>query len=212
MKTAAKTLLALTANSPYWEGTDTGYASYRFLVFSRWPTFCTPEPLGDWAGYEALVRSLIDAGAIDSPKRLYWTARPSSRYPTIELRIADVCATADEAVMVAGLARALVATALDDLDAGRPVPDVRSEVLRVVRLWVRLGIRTFRVDNPHTKPVAFWEWLIHTVNAEEPDVVFLAEAFTRPAVMRTLAKAGFQQSYSYFTWRNTKDELEEFLT
>jgi starch synthase (maltosyl-transferring) len=92
-------------------------------------------------------------------------------------------------------------------------PDgIRAEVLRVVRLWVRLGIRTFRVDNPHTKPVAFWEWLIHTVNAEEPDVVFLAEAFTRPAVMRTLAKAGFQQSYSYFTWRNTKEELEEFLT
>jgi starch synthase (maltosyl-transferring) len=88
---------------------------------------------------------------------------------------------------------------------------IRVEVLRIVRLWMRRGIRIFRVDNPHTKPVAFWEWLIHTVNAQEPDAVFLAEAFTRPAVMRTLAKAGFQQSYSYFTWRNTKEELEEFL-
>jgi starch synthase (maltosyl-transferring) len=88
---------------------------------------------------------------------------------------------------------------------------IRAEVLRIVRLWMRRGIRIFRVDNPHTKPVAFWEWLIHTVNAQEPDAVFLAEAFTRPAVMRTLAKAGFQQSYSYFTWRNTKEELEEFL-
>jgi starch synthase (maltosyl-transferring) len=88
---------------------------------------------------------------------------------------------------------------------------IRAEVLRIVRYWMGLGIRIFRVDNPHTKPVAFWEWLIHTVNAEEPDAVFLAEAFTRPAVMRTLAKAGFQQSYSYFTWRNTKAELEEFL-
>ncbi|MGN6199040.1 alpha-1,4-glucan--maltose-1-phosphate maltosyltransferase [Humibacter sp.] len=88
---------------------------------------------------------------------------------------------------------------------------IRVEVLRIVRHWMRLGIRIFRVDNPHTKPVDFWEWLIHTINAEEPDVVFLAEAFTRPAVMQTLAKAGFQQSYSYFTWRNTKVELEEFL-
>ncbi|MGA0566264.1 alpha-1,4-glucan--maltose-1-phosphate maltosyltransferase [Rathayibacter sp. KR2-224] len=88
---------------------------------------------------------------------------------------------------------------------------IRAEVLRIVRHWMRLGIRIFRVDNPHTKPVVFWEWLIHTINAEEPDAVFLAEAFTRPAMMRTLAKAGFQQSYSYYTWRNTKEELEEFL-
>ena len=124
------TLLALTANSPFWEGEDTGYASYRYLVFSRWPTFGTPDPLGDWAGYEALVASLVESGAIDSASRLYWTARPSVRYPTIELRIADVATTVDEAVMLAGLARALVMTALDDLDAGRPLPEVRGEVLR----------------------------------------------------------------------------------
>jgi starch synthase (maltosyl-transferring) len=89
---------------------------------------------------------------------------------------------------------------------------LRAEVLRIVEKWIGLGIRIFRVDNPHTKPLRFWEWLIHTVNAAHPDVVFLAEAFSRPAVMQTLAKAGFQQSYSYFTWRNTKPELEEFLT
>jgi starch synthase (maltosyl-transferring) len=88
---------------------------------------------------------------------------------------------------------------------------IRTEVLRIVRYWIGLGVRIFRVDNPHTKPLAFWEWLIHTVNAEYPDVVFLAEAFTRPAILRTLAKVGFQQSYTYFTWRNTKEELEEFL-
>jgi len=89
---------------------------------------------------------------------------------------------------------------------------IRDEVLRIVRLWISKGVRIFRVDNPHTKPVDFWEWLIGTVNAERPDVVFLAEAFTRPAMMQTLAKIGFQQSYSYFTWRNTKPELEEFFT
>lgn len=88
---------------------------------------------------------------------------------------------------------------------------LRTEVLRIVRYWMTLGVRIFRVDNPHTKPLDFWEWLIHTVNATDPDVVFLAEAFTRPAIMQTLAKVGFQQSYTYFTWRNTKEELEEFL-
>jgi starch synthase (maltosyl-transferring) len=72
-------------------------------------------------------------------------------------------------------------------------------------------VRVFRVDNPHTKPFAFWEWLIATVHEEHPDVVFLAEAFTRPAVMSTLAKLGFSQSYTYFTWRNTRAELETYV-
>jgi starch synthase (maltosyl-transferring) len=89
---------------------------------------------------------------------------------------------------------------------------IYAEVLRVVRHWIAQGVKIFRVDNPHTKPLAFWERLIAAVNAEEPDVVFLAEAFTRPAMLRSLAAAGFQQSYTYFTWRNTKEELEEFLT
>jgi starch synthase (maltosyl-transferring) len=89
---------------------------------------------------------------------------------------------------------------------------LRAEVLRIVRYWIGLGVRIFRVDNPHTKPLPFWEWLIHEVNAENPEVVFLAEAFTRPPMMQSLAGAGFQQSYSYFAWRNTKEELAEYLT
>ena len=87
-----------------------------------------------------------------------------------------------------------------------------KEILRIVRLWISHGVRIFRVDNPHTKPLRFWEWLISTVNRENPDVVFLAEAFTRPPMMHALAKAGFQQSYSYFTWRNTRQEIEEYFT
>jgi starch synthase (maltosyl-transferring) len=89
---------------------------------------------------------------------------------------------------------------------------IYAEVLRVVRHWIAQGVKIFRVDNPHTKPLQFWEWLIATVNADDPDVIFLSEAFTRPAVMQSLAAVGFQQSYSYFTWRNTKAELEEFLS
>ena len=95
----------------------------------------------------------------------------------------------------------------DDDPAG-----IYAEMLRIVQHWVAQGVKIFRVDNPHTKPLQFWEWLIAEVNAVDPDVIFLAEAFTRPAIMRALAAVGFQQSYSYFTWRNTKAELEEFLT
>jgi starch synthase (maltosyl-transferring) len=84
-------------------------------------------------------------------------------------------------------------------------------LLEVVLGWVERGICVFRVDNPHTKPVPFWEWLIAEVRRDHPDVVFLAEAFTRPAMMTTLAKLGFAQSYTYFTWKNTRAELREYM-
>ena len=87
-----------------------------------------------------------------------------------------------------------------------------AAIREVVLFWVGHGVKIFRVDNPHTKPIAFWEWLIRDVQAAHPDTIFLAEAFTRPAVMATLAKAGFSQSYTYFTWRNTKAELQEYMT
>ncbi len=86
-----------------------------------------------------------------------------------------------------------------------------QELLDVVLFWVGKGVRIFRVDNPHTKPVAFWEWLIAGVHAIDPDVVFLSEAFTKPKMMQTLAKAGFTQSYTYFTWRETAAELREYV-
>lgn len=87
-----------------------------------------------------------------------------------------------------------------------------KETERVLRHWMDHGVRIFRVDNPHTKPVVFWEKVIGDINRTDPDVIFLAEAFTRPAMMRTLGQIGFQQSYTYFTWRNTKEELTEYLT
>jgi starch synthase (maltosyl-transferring) len=87
-----------------------------------------------------------------------------------------------------------------------------EELLRTVLFWVGHGVKIFRVDNPHTKPISFWQWLIGKVHAEHPEVIFLAEAFTRPKVMKALAKAGFSQSYTYFTWRNSKPELTDYLT
>jgi starch synthase (maltosyl-transferring) len=89
---------------------------------------------------------------------------------------------------------------------------LRNELLGIVRFWMRVGVRVFRVDNPHTKPFPFWEWLIEEIHRTDPDVIFLAEAFTRPKVMYRLAKAGFTQSYTYFTWRTTKAELTEYFT
>ncbi|MEY2544738.1 MAG: hypothetical protein QOE81_2199 [Verrucomicrobiota bacterium] len=87
-----------------------------------------------------------------------------------------------------------------------------TEMVSIVLFWADHGVRTFRVDNPHTKPVAFWEYLITRVREKYPDTIFLAEAFTRPKMMKELAKAGFSQSYTYFTWRNTKQELTEYFT
>ncbi|MGI5451840.1 alpha-1,4-glucan--maltose-1-phosphate maltosyltransferase [Streptomyces sp. CA-249302] len=87
-----------------------------------------------------------------------------------------------------------------------------AETLRVLRLWMSHGVRIFRVDNPHTKPVLFWQRVIAEINRTDPDVIFLAEAFTRPAMMRTLAQTGFQQSYTYYTWRTGKQELTDYLT
>ncbi|MDQ3226773.1 MAG: alpha-1,4-glucan--maltose-1-phosphate maltosyltransferase [Chloroflexota bacterium] len=86
------------------------------------------------------------------------------------------------------------------------------ELRRVILFWVAQGVKTFRVDNPHTKSIVFWEWLIADVQHDHPEVIFLSEAFTRPKVMKVLAKAGFTQSYTYFTWRNFKSELEAYFT
>jgi starch synthase (maltosyl-transferring) len=90
--------------------------------------------------------------------------------------------------------------------------DLWQELLGVVRFWIEHGVRIFRVDNPHTKPFAFWRWLIGEVMQDYPETIFLAEAFTRPRVMYRLAKIGFTQSYTYFAWRNTKWELTQYFT
>ena len=88
---------------------------------------------------------------------------------------------------------------------------IYAESLRLLRLWMSHGVRIFRVDNPHTKPVNFWAWLLAEIRRTDPDVLFLAEAFTKPAMMHMLGKVGYQMSYTYFTWRNEKWEIEEYM-
>ncbi|MEV6610911.1 glutamate--cysteine ligase [Kutzneria sp. NPDC051319] len=107
-------LLALSANSPFWEGRDTGYASWRYLVWARWPTAGPPPVFESADQYEHAVRSLMQVGAAMDRNMAYWDVRLSQRHPTIEMRVCDVAATADEAVLIAALTRAMVMTALDD--------------------------------------------------------------------------------------------------
>jgi starch synthase (maltosyl-transferring) len=99
-----------------------------------------------------------------------------------------------------------------DFYAEGAVPGLWEALRDVVLFWIQQGVRTFRVDNPHTKPLPFWHWLIEDVKRQHPDVIFLSEAFTHPKMMYRLAKVGFTQSYTYFTWRNTRRELTEYLT
>ena len=99
-----------------------------------------------------------------------------------------------------------------DFYAPDAIPSLWLELRDVVLGWVEEGVKIFRVDNPHTKPLPFWQWMIADVRAQHPDVMFLAEAFTKPAMMARLGKVGYSQSYTYFTWRNTKAELAEYFT
>jgi starch synthase (maltosyl-transferring) len=94
---------------------------------------------------------------------------------------------------------------------GESIPSLWTELRDAMLFWAREGVRILRVDNPHTKPLPFWRWVIAEINAKYPDVIFLAEAFTRPAMMKQLAKVGYQQSYTYFTWRNEKWEIEQYM-
>jgi len=140
-------LLALSGNSPYWQGKDTGYASWRTQVWKRWPTAGPTEPFGDAAGYRKATQALQATGAALDDGMLYFDARPSQRYPTLEVRSADVCTDVGDAVLLAALARALVATTAEAWAAGEPVRRVRTDLLRAAT-WrsSRYGITDTLVD------------------------------------------------------------------
>lgn len=123
-------LLALTANSPYWQGLDTGYASHRYGMWLYWPTAGPPNLFQSRAEFDALVRSLVATGCIQDASNLYWDLRLPARFPTIEFRIMDACMTVNDVVMVAGLARALVFTCYEQALREAPFPAARSELLR----------------------------------------------------------------------------------
>jgi carboxylate-amine ligase len=141
------TLLALSASSPYWRGRDSGYASYRSMVWSRWPTAGPPGAVETAADYDAMVGELIASGTISDPGMVYFDIRPSAHLPTVELRVCDACPQVDDVVLIAGLFRALVGKAREELDRGKPLPASRHELLRAAS-WraARSGLEGDLVD------------------------------------------------------------------
>jgi len=140
-------LLALAANSPFWLGEDSGYASFRTEVWSRWPLSGPPLPFASTEEYDAVIGTLANVGIIEDATKIYWDVRPSERFPTLEFRVTDVCMSVDEAVMLAGLVRALARTAYLADSSGAPYETVRPEVLRAAH-WqaARFGLDGNLVD------------------------------------------------------------------
>lgn len=140
-------LLALSGSSPFWDSAETGYASYRTLWFARFPVTGSQELLGSRAAYDQLVASLVATGVVDDARGLYWDARPSSLYPTVEVRIADACPRLDDAVLQAGLTRALVRVVAAQAQREEPFSTPRAEVVRAAR-WraARFGLEGALVD------------------------------------------------------------------
>jgi carboxylate-amine ligase len=140
-------LLALTANSPFWLGDETGYASYRTEIWSRWPIAGPPSLFESLGEYDALVDALVQTGSVEDATKIYWDVRLSERFETIEFRVTDVCMRVDEAVMVAGLVRALVQTCYEQALQDKPFPASRPELLRAAH-WraARYGLEAELID------------------------------------------------------------------
>ncbi|MCS0638453.1 glutamate--cysteine ligase [Streptomyces sp. LP05-1] len=141
------TLVAMSANSPLWDGHDTGFASWRTVIFGRWAVSGPPPRFTDAADHEHRIRRLLDSGVITDTGQLYWQARLSDRYPTVEIRCPDVQLRADSSVMFAGIVRALIATAIREEKAGAPVPECPPELLQAAN-WhaARHGLSGLLID------------------------------------------------------------------
>lgn len=187
-------LLALSANSPYWNGHDTGHASWRTLLWGRWPTTGPPPYLRSLRHYEQTVEALVDSGAAMDPAMLYWSVRPSRHVPTVETRIADVMPTVEDTVGYALLVRGLVAAALAETRAGRTAPPVDEMVLRAA-CWraARDGLPGRALLVPpvgRPRPVPAWTAVTAMLRQARPHLEAAGDAPTVARWLRTLRERG----------------------
>ncbi|MEV1285625.1 glutamate--cysteine ligase [Micromonospora sp. NPDC049679] len=164
-------LHAATANSPFYEGVDTGYASWRSVMWERWPAVAPTPWLESHAHYERLVEELISSGMLLDQGMLYWYARLSANYPTVEVRIGDVCPSLDDTILIAALIRGLVGTALADIDAGRPAPPVDHHML-VAAHWraAHDGLEGLAVDVLRGGTHPAWHLMRRLVDRISPEL------------------------------------------
>jgi len=150
-------IAALSANSPFWQGDDTGYASYRSMVWGRWPSAGPTQAFGDVETYDRAISELVKCGGLLDPGMVYFDARVSANFPTVEIRVADVCQRVEDAVLLAALCRALVQTCAREWHEGRAAPDCRVELLRLAG-WraARFGMSSNLVHVPTVAPVPSW--------------------------------------------------------
>ena len=207
-------LLALSANSPYWGGVDSGYASYRTQVWSQWPQSGLPEPLDSRSAYDRLIADLQRAEVLADASFLYWDIRPSSRYETLEFRIADSCLTVDETVMVAGLVRAVARTAAAEAEAGTAVPVVRSALLRGAK-WkaARFGLQGDLVDVTRGQSAPAPEIVGRLLDTLRPALEEFGDWETvRALVEETLRRGnGAQRQRAAFARRENLDDVVELI-
>lgn len=197
-------LLAMTGSSPFHDGVDTGYESYRTLWWSRWPVSGAPEHLGGGAQFHEVVEAMVASGVVADSSNLYWDVRPSSHLPTVEFRLADVCTDLDDAVLHAGLVRSLVRVLAGRAAAGRPCPQPRDELLRAAR-WraARDGI-TDRLFDPVEAVLVDARSAVGALLGELEDDLRQHEEWSEiEGLVEQLFARGTSASRQRRTWRRT---------
>ncbi|MFJ6694893.1 glutamate--cysteine ligase [Streptomyces sp. NPDC091272] len=189
----APLLLALSANSPFWNGSDTGYASWRTLLWDRWPSSGPPPVLESAEHYESIVSAVVRSGAAMDPAMIYWQIRPSRHVPTVEVRVADVMPEVADTVAYALLVRALVSVSLDRVREGRPAPGVPETVLRAAS-WcaARHGMTGSLLDTcrPEALPVPAWQLADSLMALVEPRLTAWGDLRTVSAWLLDLRERG----------------------
>lgn len=208
-------ITAISANSPFWQGKDSGYASYRTVVWGLWPTAGPTAGFGDAAGYDAAIAELIASGAAMDDGMIYFDARLSARYPTLEIRVADVCTDVDDAVLIAVLCRALVDTAATQWLDGRPAPVFRSELLKGAA-WraARYGLAGDLFDPRSRQPTpafdlleALVEWVAPALT-ESGDLQLVRHGIDR---LRRNGTGSFQQRQAFEVGQDLHDVVVDVV-